>query len=35
MQIRELTLALVVEERFLMGVKRPVYSPAEKGASER
>jgi hypothetical protein len=34
-EVREVIFAPVVEEDFLMGVKRPVHSPPEKGTSER
>ena len=34
-QVGEVIFASGVEEKFLMGVKRPVHSPPEKGTSER
>ena len=34
-QVGEVILASGAEEKFLMGVKRPVHSPPEKGTSER
>jgi hypothetical protein len=35
MQVTEIIFTPVVEKGLLMGVKRSIHSPAEKGTSER